>query len=180
MSNFDIKRLISNLMRLKSGDMTAFDEFYEESKRPIYYSIIALVKDEATAEDLLAETYVKFLNNLSSLNANKNPMGYLLIVARNLTIDYFKKENRVSSLEDYTNHQDIGASVEEKFDDSERLLNRMHNLLRADEYEVVVLYVLSEFSHKEIATQLNKPLGTITWLYSNAIKKLKKGLSDYE
>lgn len=56
----------------------------------------------------------------------------------------------------------------------------MEQLLSEDEYQIVVLYVLSELTHKEIAEHLNKPLGTVTWSYKNAIAKLKKGLSDYE
>jgi len=180
MNKVEISQLISDLNRLKVGDMEAFDSFYELTKRPIYYSIIALTKDEATAEDMLAETYVKFLNNLNVVKANKNPLGYLLVVARNLTLDYFKKENRINSIDDYTNEQAIGASVEEAFDDSERLLDRMEKLLSEDEYQIVVLYILSEFSHKEISKALKKPIGTVTWTYSNAIKKLQKGLSDYE
>lgn len=180
MSDLEISRLITLLNLLKKEDMTAFDEFYEMTKRPIYYSILGLTKDEATAEDILAETYVKFLNNLSKLKKNKNPLGYLLVSARNLSLDYFKRENRISSIEDYATEQEIGASVTEQYDDSERLLERMRLLLSEDEYQIVVLYVLSEFTHKEISEHLNKPLGTITWSYKNAINKLQKGLSDYE
>lgn len=180
MSQTDTARLITLLNLLKKEDMSAFDEFYEATKRPIYYSLLALVKDEATAEDLLAETYVKFLNNLTKLRKNKNPLGYLLVTARNLALDYFKKENRVTHIEDYSYESEIGASVTETYDDSERLLARMEQLLSEDEYQIVVLYVLSELTHKEIAEHLNKPLGTVTWSYKNAIAKLKKGLSDYE
>lgn len=180
MSSVNNTRIIELLNLLKAGEREAFDEFYELTKRPIYYSIFALVKDDATSEDLLQETYIRFLNNLKRLKKNKNPLGYLLVTSRNLTYDYFKKENRVSSLEDYENEYEIGAAIEENFDDSERLLSRMQQLLNETEYEIVTLYILGELTHKEIAQQLNKPLGTVTWAYSNAIKKLQKGLSDYE
>ncbi len=180
MGEHDNQQLISLLNLLKKGDMSAFDDFYQLTKRPIYFSILALSKDETVSEDILAETYVKFLSNLKRIKKNKNPLGYLLITAKNLTLDLFKKENRISHIEDYTLESDIGASVEEKFDDSERLLTRMQALLSADEYDIVVLYILGELTHQEIATHLNKPLGTVTWSYSNAIKKLQKGLSDYE
>lgn len=180
MTNEKTTRVIERLNQIKSGDMSAFDEFYQLTKYPIYYSVFALTKDDLVTEDILEETYLKFLNRLDQVKKNKNPLGYLLIIARNLALDYFKKENRVTSIEDYASESEIGAVVIEKYDDSERLLLRMQSLLTKEEYEIVILYVLSELTHKEIAKQLNKPLGTITWLYSNAIKKLKKGLSDYE
>lgn len=179
MSDSNVKRIIMLLGELKRDNMDVFDEFYELTKYQIYYSLLALTKNNEISEDILAETYLRFLENLGKINANKNPLGYLLITARNLALDYFKKENRVTYLEDYVNEADIGASVTEKFDDSERLLARMQKILNETEYQIVVLYILSELTHQEIADYLKKPLGTITWTYNNAIKKLQKGLSDY-
>lgn len=179
MTNLETNRLIALLNLLLKDDMTVFDEFYQLTKYPIYYSIYALSKNHSVTEDILEETYLHFLDKLKTIKPNKNPLGYLLITARNLTLDYFKKENRVTNLEDYENPEEIG-SVIEKYDDSERLLIRMQQLLTNDEYQVVTLYILSELTHQEIAKQLHKPLGTITWTYANAIKKLQKGLSDYE
>lgn len=179
MSDSNVKRIIMLLGELKRDNMDVFDEFYELTKYQIYYSLLALTKNNEISEDILAETYLRFLENLGKINAKKNPLGYLLITARNLALDYFKKENRVTYLEDYVNEADIGASVTEKFDDSERLLARMQKILNETEYQIVVLYILSELTHQEIADYLKKPLGTITWTYNNAIKKLQKGLSDY-
>ena len=179
MSDSNVKRIIMLLGELKRDNMDVFDEFYELTKYQIYYSLLALTKNNEISEDILAETYLRFLENLGKINAKKNPLGYLLITARNLTLDYFKKENRVTYLEDYVNEADIGASVTEKFDDSERLLARMQKILNETEYQIVVLYILSELTHQEIADYLKKPLGTITWTYNNTIKKLQKGLSDY-
>lgn len=163
MTSIEIARLVTLLKRLKDGDMEVFDEFYETTKRPLYYSLLGLVKNEDLAEELLEETFIKFLHNLPKVKNGRNPLGYLLVSGRNLALDYFKKENRVSSIDDYTNELEIGASVEEKFDDSDRLLEKMQKLLSEDEYQIVVLYVLSEFSHKEIAEHLKKPLGSVTW-----------------
>ncbi|MDY0214787.1 MAG: sigma-70 family RNA polymerase sigma factor [Bacilli bacterium] len=180
MRDTNVERIILLLGHLKKGEMDFFDEFYSLTKYQIYYSILALAKNNELAEDILAETYIKFLEKLDAINAKKNPLGYLLITARNLTLDYFKKENRVSYIEDYTTEEEIGASVSDEYDDSDRPLLRMQEILNETEYEVVVLYILSEMTHKEIAKQLKKPLGTITWTYSNAIKKLQKGLSYYD
>lgn len=174
------ERIIILLKLLKEGNFSAFDEFYTLTKYPIYYSLLALVKNEDIAEDILAETYLKFLKNLRKVKSNKNPLGFLLTISRNLALDYFKKEKRITSIENYVVESEIGAYVEENYDFSDVLLERMRTMLTPLEYEVVVLRILSELTHKEIATLLKKPLGTITWTYQNAIKKLQKGLSDYD
>lgn len=180
MSKINNERIIILLNLLKTGDFDAFDEFYTLTKYPVYYSLLALVNNEDIVEDILAETYLKFLENLRKVKTNKNPLGYLLTISRNLALDYFKKENRISYIEDYATASEIGAYVEDNYDFSDMLLARMKELLTPLEYEVVVLRILSELTHKEIANHLKKPLGTITWTYQNALKKLQKGLEDYE
>ena len=37
-----------------------------------------------------------------------------------------------------------------------------------------MLYNVEDYTHREIAEILGKPLGTITWTYNKAIKKLRK------
>lgn len=180
MSKNNNERIIILLSLLKAGDFDAFDEFYTLTKYPIYYSLLALVHNEDIVEDILAETYLKFLKNLRKIKAYKNPLGYLLTISRNLALDYFKKENRVTYMEDYVTESEIGAYVDDSYDFSDMLLARMKTILTPLEYEVIVLRILSELTHKEIASHLKKPLGTITWTYQNALKKLQKGLSDYD
>ncbi len=179
MDDKKVKRIIALLNHLKRGEHEYFEEFYTLTKYQIYYSLLTLTKNSELAEDMLAETYVRFLENVHKLNERKNPLGYMLITARNLTLDYLKRENRVTYIEDYVNEDAVGATSDQ-YDTNDELLLKMQTLLSDIEYEVVILYVLSELTHKEIAKQLKKPLGTVTWLYSNAIKKLQKGLSDYD
>ena len=42
------------------------------------------------------------------------------------------------------------------------------------EKEIVALKVLGGYTHKEISQMLGKPIGTVQWIYSMAVKKLKK------
>ena len=45
--------------------------------------------------------------------------------------------------------------------------------LTEEERSIVLLHVFWGYKHKEIAQQLNLPLGTVLWRYNVAIKKLK-------
>ena len=137
MSNSNNERIIILLNVLKNGDFDAFDEFYKLTKYPIYYSLLPLVNNEEVAEDILSDTYLNFLKNIRKVKANKNPLGYLLTISRNLAFDYFKKENRVSYIDDYVTESEIGAYVEDNYDFSDILLTRMKAILTPLEYEVV-------------------------------------------
>ena len=50
--------------------------------------------------------------------------------------------------------------------------------LEGAELEVFLLHVIDELKHREIAKIMNKPLGTITWIYNNAVKKMKRKVGE--
>ena len=171
-------RLLKLAEKLKKGDLSVFDEFYELTKKQTFYSAYAVLKSPEKSEDILQDTYLKFLNMLNDLDLTKSISSLLITIARNLALNLIQKENRVDSMDDGNKDNYIGKEEAQISIDEEILLNRMKLILTNDEYEVVVLHVLDELKHKEIAELLNVPLGTITWRYNNAMKKLRKELKD--
>ena len=55
-----------------------------------------------------------------------------------------------------------------------------NNVLAEDEFNIVMMYAIGGYKHKEIAEFLHMPLGTVTWKYATALKKLRKALADEE
>ena len=53
-------------------------------------------------------------------------------------------------------------------------LKKAMGSLKPDEREVVDLKVAGGFTFREIAEMVGKPMGTVTWLYNNAIKRLRR------
>lgn len=58
--------------------------------------------------------------------------------------------------------------------DAELDILKILNYLNPDQREVVVLHVINNFKFREVADIMDKPLGTILWIYSKAIKILKE------
>lgn len=169
--------LKSCVVKMKNGNLEVFNAFYEECKKSIFYNIFALTKNHEISEDLLHDTFVKFLNEVSKVDVNKSISGYLMVMSRNLTLDYFKKNNRIEEIEDDSlilSDNDSSNSI-----DQEILLNRIKKILNDKEFEVFVLHVLDDLSFKEIAKLRHRPLGTTLYQYNSAIKKLQEEL-EYE
>ncbi|MFA7032114.1 MAG: RNA polymerase sigma factor [Bacilli bacterium] len=170
------ERLIELTRQIKNGDMSSFDELYETTKRVIFFNIFSYVNHHESAEDLLQDTYVQFLKSLSSIKENEPVLGYLITISKNLSLNYLRVANRhrqFSEIEEETiNSQDHYEIAENE------LVTRIKDLLKPNEFRIVYLKVIEEYSHKDIARLLGKPLGTITWAYNNAIKKLQKGLGN--
>ena len=164
--------VLSNLVKvMKSGNLDVFHEFYERTKEPIFYNLYALIKSREISEDLLHDTFVKFLKEIKSVDENGSILGYLMSISRNLALDYIKKNRRVEALEDEQNvhSHDTNSDIE-----AELLLDKIKKILKANEFEIFVLHVLNELSFKEIAKIKHRPIGTILSSYHHALKKIKK------
>lgn len=162
---------------LKKDPDAFFASFYELTKGPLYYLILSYVHDHPLSEDLMQDTYVSFLTNLSKLSLRLNPYSYLMTSGRNKALDYLKSKKNDVSLDDEGVQETIGS--EENMDDAEPLLAAISRLVSPFEFRIYVQHVLSDMTFKEIAELEKRPLGTITATYSVAIAKLKKGLENY-
>lgn len=161
------------VIEFKNGDMQHFDVFYNELKERVFYNIFALTKNYDISEDLLQETFVKFLKNIKEVNENDNLVGLLMVMSRNLTLDYFKKNNRVLQLDESINHPFVN---DEHDFDKNIILEKVKDILKPKEFEIFTLHVLSDLTFDEIAKLKKRPLGTITWAYKNALKKIKENI----
>ncbi len=161
------------IVTLKSGDESAFDLIYELTHRKIYYVALNILKDKALAEDIMQDTYLKFLEKLYDYKT-KNSLAYILTIARNLAINTYNKRKKELSYDDhFDDYFHVEDYIEFKVETKEVILKAM-TCLNNVEKQVFLLHTLENLKHREIALILDKPLGTITWTYNQAIKKLRK------
>ena len=163
-------RLNELLEQLQEGHMEFFDEFYERTKRGVYLSAYSILHEEGETENVLQDTYVKFLEKLPSLKKDKSVLAYLMSTARNMAINLSKEKARIS----YGLDPSLIPSEEDKEDT--HIFEVMGKTLSQKEEQIVLLHSIYEMSHKEIAETMKMPLGSVTWAYNNAIKKLRKEL----
>jgi len=158
--------------KLKQKDELAFEFIYKQTSSSVYAIIINIVKDHNKTEDLMQDTYIKMIKSINSYNNKYNFKTWLITIARNTAIDNYrktKKEQLVDINESEFLFPESKSEVTSEFN-----ANYFLSLLDEEEREVVILYAMEDFKHKEIAQILNKPIGTITWLYNKAMKKLKE------
>ena len=161
------------IKELKNNDYRSFDEFYSMTSKLVYYIIAGIIRNKDTVEDLMQDTYLKFIQNINSVNPNKNPNAYLAQIAKNLALNEFKKSKRVVVDDTYfTNLKDHRYSGDSGIDLG--IINHLIGL----EKEVVTLKLIGDLKFREIAVMLDKPLGTIQWIYNNAIKKLREKVGE--
>lgn len=167
-------RINEIINEFKEHDYQSFDEFYEMTNRLVYIMIAKIIKDKSLIEDLMQDTYVKFLENIKSVSLNANPTPYLAQIAKNLAINEINKYRKVE-LDD-----ELVLSIKDDKDESESRAVELGiiDYLNGDDHEVVTMHIVGEMKFKEISKVMNKPLGTVLWIYNRAIKKLRDKVGD--
>jgi RNA polymerase sigma-70 factor, ECF subfamily len=168
----DHKKLDYAVQKFKQGDEAYFDIIYEETKTKVYYTILSIVKDHSLAEDLMQETYLKMIEALPKYKRKNQFPAWIATIARNLAINTFNKRKKELLVDIDESEYMFGS--EESPQENRYYLDKLLNVLNDDEKQVVIRHVILDEKHKDIALALDKPLGTITWMYQNALKKLKK------
>lgn len=166
----DINQIVEELIK---NDYSHFDEFYQLTSRQIYFSAITILNDHALAEDILQDTYLSFLSNILQYKKGHNIYAYLSVIARNLSINLYHKRNRTVQNEDY-----INTTIADDPYGNSRIQSILNLLDQPIEKEIVTYHTILEYKFIDISKIVQKPLGTVLWIYNKAIKKLKERLGE--
>lgn len=164
--------LTKHIEALKKKDQDSFEIIYHDTKRAVYSMIHSKTHDRFLTEDVMQETYIKMVEHIHSYNPKQSFLTWLLTIAKNSAIDALRKKKHEQVFID----KDQEALVEDNSQTSQdrREMEEALSILSDYEKEIVLLKTLGGLKHKEIAQELDKPLGTILWDYNQAIKKVKQ------
>lgn len=74
--------------RIRAGDTSAFDIVYDEFNGRLFGFLARLARSRDVAEDLLEETWLRFVANAARLDEDTRLGPWLFTVARNLHVSY--------------------------------------------------------------------------------------------
>ncbi|MCK5761340.1 MAG: RNA polymerase sigma factor [Candidatus Izimaplasma sp.] len=168
MADKDINELVK---KLQNGNIEVFDDIYYQTKNIVYYSIFIILKDYQLSEDIMQDTYLKALDKIHSYKRKAHFKSWLVTIAKNLAINEFNRRKREMLIDISENEYILGSTASTA--ENEILISQIFKILNNIEKEVIILHVVGDMKHREIAKLLDKPLGTITWIYNKAIKKLR-------
>jgi RNA polymerase sigma-70 factor (ECF subfamily) len=158
--------------RLQRRDPEAMKDLYERFGRLAYSVVLAIVRDSATAEDLVQETFLRVWNRIQAFEPGRGALGpWLLAIARNRAIDHVRSSaarmDRNAFELDVREHPalfvDMGREVENR--DHARVIRKAITRLNPNQRKVIELAYYEGLSQTEMAARMDQPLGTIkTWV----------------
>src|SRR4051812_6881824 len=143
------------------GNEEAFAQLLKRHKSKVYTTIYLIVRDQYIAEDLLQETFIKAIKKLRSGSYNEEGkfLPWIVRIAHNLAIDYFRREKRYPTivLEDGSNvfnslafSEDSSESVKIK-EETHSILRELIQQLPEAQKEVLLMRHYADMSFQEIA-----------------------------
>lgn len=172
------------------GNERCFEVLHSRHKSRIYTTILLIVRDRDLAEDLYQETLMKVLQFIREGKYNEEGkfLPWVVRIARNLAIDYFRKDKRnpmVHATDEYDIFNVVGRSDEspEKkiiSDENKRYMRELISKLPDKQKEVLIMRHYSDLSFKEISdltdVSINTALGRMRYALVNLKKMMEQGV----
>ncbi len=159
----------------KDADNTAFSKFYRSETPRLWQFLRNRGCSEDGAYDLLSEAFLKFIQVVC--NDLRAPVALLYRIAINLHIDSYRRD-KASPID----HVDI--DIEQQTDDKIEFQNQQHyveSLIKncpQDEQNLLFMRYRVGLTHKEIASILELPEGTVRRQCASILNKLKQQWQD--
>lgn len=167
------------------GDKKALEILISRYLNQVYGFTFYLTKNAADADDITQETFVKIWKNLKKYDPTKNFKTWILTIAKNTALDFFKKK-KMLTFSDFINNND-DASLLETIPDPEPLpdeiflkkdlaieLNKIIEQLPKTDQLIIKLHHQQELTFQEIAEIIGQPLNTVKSRYRRALIKLRE------
>jgi RNA polymerase sigma-70 factor (ECF subfamily) len=168
---------------LQKRDPQALGELYDRYGRVAYTLILRIVRDAATAEDLVQETFLRIWNRVQGFDGDRGALGgWLLAVARNRAIDYLRSAGgrlRNAVELDENVHPSLFLDLDKRIlnADNARRLRQALEKLNPNQRNVIELAYFEGLSQSEMAERTGQPLGTVKTWVRTALKLLREEMS---
>ncbi|WP_406064010.1 RNA polymerase sigma factor [Micromonospora sp. NBC_00860] len=167
--------------RVRAGDPGAFAELFDQYARSVYNHAFRLTADWATAEDVMAATYLQAWRSRERVTEEGGSLRpWLLGIATNEARNHIRSNRRyrrmaAALLASDVTVPDHADEVAGRLDDSRRIAAAIDALarLRRPEREVLTLCLWEGLDYESAAEALGVPVGTVRSRLSRARARLR-------
>ncbi len=171
-----------------AGNENSFALLVKHHLKSIYNFAYRLCGDQAAAEDITQETFLKVWKNIKKYKPAESFKPWLFKIARNTTIDWLRKKRNIpfSSFE----NEEGQNLLAENLADSEPLphelveraqikgvVDQIVNELSLPQREVLMLHYQNQLTFEEISRILKRSVNTVKSQHRRVLMELRRLLS---
>lgn len=170
------------LLKTAKRDQKAFRELYQQvSPRLFQLSLRYSNYDQAAAEDVLQEAFVKIWNKADTFNADKAAATtWMSHIVRNQALDKLRSYKSRPVLVEHDEYEGVEYASHDLTPDqqgaqTQRLdcLKKMIDALPQKQRQCLTLSMIHGFTHEEIADETQIPLGTVKSHIRRTLEKFR-------
>lgn len=152
----NLEELIKGCRRQKLASQSTLYQAYEEQ---FFVLSLKYCKNEQEAQDNLQDSFLEIFKRIKQYKGKGSFEGWMKRIVINKAIDRYKKELLKKPLDEHLPSEE-SVEIEEHLDiPLDQILRCIQNL--PTQYRLVFnLYVMDDYSHKEIAKMLSVSVGT--------------------
>jgi RNA polymerase sigma-70 factor (ECF subfamily) len=154
----------------------AFDGLVSEHSAALYRMAYRMLGDRHEAEDIVQETYRSAWSSRNGYEAGHSQRAWLASILRRRVVDRWRRHPAPAATGgDFTLDVEVNGvdpTAHEFTDEMQHGLSRLPTELR----ESLLLVVVGELTHQEVADMLGVPLGTVLSRVSRARQRLREYL----
>jgi RNA polymerase sigma-70 factor, ECF subfamily len=183
------------MLRVKTGDQSAFDYLVQKYRRPLISFMYRMARNPAAAEDLAQEVFLRVYRSRESYEASAKFTTWLYRIATNLAVNHARdtrhERPEVSVSLDETNDDSSSAGTLQLPDGSltaEQVMVQRERLqairgkveaLPEQQRLAVIMHKYQQMDYKEIAEVLKKSESATKSLLFRAYETLREQLKEF-
>jgi RNA polymerase sigma-70 factor (family 1) len=168
--------------KIKNGEKNAYQELFERYAPRIYQFSFTYLKNQADAEELVQDVFLKIWEKRDSLDQSKNIKSFIFKVAVNTIYDFIRHKNIENAFNDFvrlnseTGSNNTWHSV--IFDEMQENLQKLVAQLPEQRQKIFQLSKEEGLSNEEIAAKLNLSKRTVENHLYRAVSFLKENFKN--
>jgi RNA polymerase sigma-70 factor, ECF subfamily len=169
------------ISRIAGGDRLAMQVLYARHHVRVYRFVLRLVRNEATAEDLISEVFLDIWRQAGKFEGRSAASTWMLSIARFKALSALRRrpeeeldDEMVEQIKDHADDPETALEKKEKGSALRQCLTK----LSADHREIIDLVYYHEKSVEEVAEIVGIPEATVKTRMFYARKKLSELLKE--
>jgi RNA polymerase sigma-70 factor, ECF subfamily len=174
---------LSDLLRRSArGDEQAFAALYDATAARVHGLVLRVIRDPAQAEEVTQETYLEVWRTAARFDPDRgSALSWLLTLAHRRSVDRVRSaeasSRRDTTYHDQTRPVDHDATAEAATAALEaRRVRQALQALTAVQREAIQLAYFGGYTHTEVATMLDLPVGTAKTRIRDGLIRLRDAM----
>lgn len=175
-------RLAALLRAVAKGDETAFATVYDETAARVHGLVLRVLRNPAQAEEVTQEVYLEVWRRASRFDPGRgSPFAWLMTMAHRRAVDRVRSSQSASTRDQTWEARTREVQFDSTADtvaarlDAQRVRTALDELTGAQR-EAVSLAYLGGYTHREVASLLDLPLGTAKTRIRDGLIRLRDQL----